>query len=187
MWTIFRVFQECHIMFCACIVDTELVLGATEVCRNGQLEQLLPYAVGPCLSALTQWSGSGKVSHHSHNPCSSELDGCDGLSGRAPGRVLEARRGSRGGRTQDSPGLLILPFIMRGSSSKSLRCGDECKNTRNVHQLLHSGADVKKKIGVHRGMLDSCCKECIGDGIGGECQNTIASWLLTMVCTATKW
>ena len=120
---------------------------------------------------LTQWSGSREVSHQGHNLGSGELNGCDGLSRRALGRAL----GTRGGGLRGGPrnrGLLLLPFIARGSLSKSFRDGGESEDTRDVYQLLHSGADTKEEIGVHRGTLSGRCEESVGDGVGGECQDT---------------
>ena len=95
-----------------------------------------------------QWSGGREMSSQSRNPSHSELDG--------PG----------------DQGLLLLSFITRGGSSERLRGGGECKNTRDVHKFLNSGAYTKEEIGVCRGMLSSRCKESVGDGVSGESQDT---------------
>ena len=51
---------------------------------------------------------------------------------------------------------------MEGSLSKSFGCGGESENTRDVHQLLNSGANIKEKIGVCRGVFSGRREEPIG-------------------------
>ena len=119
--------------------------------------------------ALIQWGRSREMSCQGRDLCSCKLGGRDGLCRRASRGTLGARRGSRGGTR--SRGLLLLPFVARGNSSESFRSGGERKDTRDVDQLLDSGANAEKEIRVRRSALGGRCEESVGNGVRGECQD----------------